>query len=217
MPCSIKPRDSLAIIGSYRKEFLEQLANIPSDTRARIEKFVFEDLPGLSSIIQSGKVEKIKSYDTYYKARFGVYRVGMDIDLKNFIEKCRVGGGVFWITISNALLVAALLLSGCASIHIYDKNSVTVTTKLGLTIVQLDPKNTDVLLAKAQGLGLTSTPLGVTLGWRDEVFATLQDQSRCQVLLWIENESEIESILSLLHKQEKSLNNICIIDNGEIL
>nr|VFK40936.1 MAG: mRNA interferase RelE/StbE [Candidatus Kentron sp. SD]VFK48743.1 MAG: mRNA interferase RelE/StbE [Candidatus Kentron sp. SD] len=75
MPCLIKLRDSLAITGNYRKEFLEQLANMPSDTRARIEKFVFEDLPGLSSITRSGKVEKIKGYDTYYKARFGAYRV----------------------------------------------------------------------------------------------------------------------------------------------
>jgi len=28
---------------------------------------------------ESGKIEKIKGHNTYYKARFGAYRVGMEL------------------------------------------------------------------------------------------------------------------------------------------
>jgi mRNA interferase RelE/StbE len=38
----------------YRKRFLKELSKIPSETRLKIEKFVFEDLPKADSIYEVG-------------------------------------------------------------------------------------------------------------------------------------------------------------------
>lgn len=46
----------------YRKKFLEELSKIPAQVRGDIEVFAFEEAPQLSSIAQSGKVEKLKGY-----------------------------------------------------------------------------------------------------------------------------------------------------------
>ena len=64
----------------YRKKFLKQLAKVPSGTRVQIEKFVFEELPNLSSVTEAGKIEKMKGYSDFYKARFVSYRVGMKLE-----------------------------------------------------------------------------------------------------------------------------------------
>ena len=64
----------------YRKRFLKELAKIPSKNRIKIEKFVFEELPELDSIFKSGKIEQMKGYPSYYKNRFGSYRVGLKIE-----------------------------------------------------------------------------------------------------------------------------------------
>jgi len=61
----------------YRKRFLKDLSKIPSETRSRIEDFVFEKLPKVNSIFELGIVEQIRGYPTYYKVRFGSYRIGL--------------------------------------------------------------------------------------------------------------------------------------------
>ena len=61
----------------YKKKFLKQLSIIPSSTRVRIEQFVFNELPLVTQIKTTGKIEKMKGYDGFYKVRFGDYRVGM--------------------------------------------------------------------------------------------------------------------------------------------
>lgn len=60
-----------------KKSFLKQLAALPKDVRERIEVFVFETLPTLKSIGQSGKIEKMHGYKSCFKIRFGEYRVGI--------------------------------------------------------------------------------------------------------------------------------------------
>ena len=45
----------------YRKRFLTDLARIPSNDRKAIEKVVFEEVPGLNSLGESGKVERLKA------------------------------------------------------------------------------------------------------------------------------------------------------------
>lgn len=66
---------------SYTKTFLKDLSKItPAKRRQQIEKFVFEELPALSSIEAEGKIEKMTGYKNHYKIRFGDYRVGL---LKN--------------------------------------------------------------------------------------------------------------------------------------
>jgi len=65
---------------NYRKRFLKELSQIPSETRLRIEDFVFKDLPKANSIFKLGNVEQIKGYSSYYKIRFGSYRIGLKIE-----------------------------------------------------------------------------------------------------------------------------------------
>ena len=69
----------------YRKRFLKELSKIPSETRSKIERFVFEDLPKANSIYDIGFIEQMKGYSFYYKARFGSYRIGLKIDHEKVI------------------------------------------------------------------------------------------------------------------------------------
>jgi mRNA interferase RelE/StbE len=64
----------------YSKKFLKQLAGIPSDSRSKIETFVFSDIVTVNSIAELGKVEKMQGYDGFYKVRFGQYRLGLVIE-----------------------------------------------------------------------------------------------------------------------------------------
>ena len=65
---------------SYRKKFLKELSKIPSPTRLRMETFVFEELPSANSIFEIGTVEQMKGYPTYFKVRFGPYRIGFKME-----------------------------------------------------------------------------------------------------------------------------------------
>lgn len=62
---------------SINKRFLKDLAKIPSRDRGRIEAFVFEELEQYEGIEQIGNMEKLQGYETFYRARFGNYRVGV--------------------------------------------------------------------------------------------------------------------------------------------
>jgi len=64
----------------YRKRFLKELSKIPSETRSGIEDFVFEKLPKVNSIFELGIVEQMRGYPTYYKVRFGSYRIGLRME-----------------------------------------------------------------------------------------------------------------------------------------
>lgn len=61
----------------YNKKFLKDLAALPSDDRGRIEKLVFVKILTVKSFRQIEHVEKLTGYQTYYKIRFGNYRVGL--------------------------------------------------------------------------------------------------------------------------------------------
>ncbi len=61
----------------YRKRFLKELSKIPTEIRSSIESFVFKELPKANSIFELGKVEQMKGYPSYYKVRFGSYRIGL--------------------------------------------------------------------------------------------------------------------------------------------
>jgi mRNA interferase RelE/StbE len=69
----------------YQKRFLKDLSRIPAKTRNQIEKFVFEDVPQLQTIEESVKIERMVGYPSYYKIRFGVYRVGLKKENDNLI------------------------------------------------------------------------------------------------------------------------------------
>ena len=61
----------------YSKQSLKDLSLIPSNSRISIEKFVFEELPGLTNINEGKKIEALKGYRNFFKVRFGNYRVGL--------------------------------------------------------------------------------------------------------------------------------------------
>jgi mRNA interferase RelE/StbE len=61
----------------YRENFLKDLSKIHSGERLRIESFVFKELPKANSIFELGNVEQMKGYPSYYKIRFGQYRIGL--------------------------------------------------------------------------------------------------------------------------------------------
>lgn len=61
----------------YNKRFLKDLAALPAGDRGRIEKFVFVKILSIRSFRQIEHVEKLTGYQTYYKIRFGNYRVGL--------------------------------------------------------------------------------------------------------------------------------------------
>ena len=61
----------------YRKRFLKKLSKIPSEARSKIEDFVFKDLRQANSLSEIGVIEKLKGYPSFFKVRFGSYRVGL--------------------------------------------------------------------------------------------------------------------------------------------
>jgi len=64
----------------FKKKFLKQLADLPTEIRVKIEEFVFVVLPACRCLADVGVVEKMQGYDGYYKARFGSYRLGMKLE-----------------------------------------------------------------------------------------------------------------------------------------
>ena len=63
----------------YSKKFLKDLSAIPKNERVQIEVFVFETLVKCNSISETGKIEKLRGYQNFYKIRFGAYRVGLKL------------------------------------------------------------------------------------------------------------------------------------------
>jgi mRNA interferase RelE/StbE len=57
--------------------------------RRGIEHFVFDILPSLNTLAESGKFEKMTGYTNCVKARFGDYRIGAHCS-KNNLELMRV-------------------------------------------------------------------------------------------------------------------------------
>ncbi len=75
---------------SYTKTFLKDLSKVqPPKRRKQIEFFVFETLPAIITLENSGNVEKLSGFDNYYKIRFGDYRIGL-MKNGNNIEIIRV-------------------------------------------------------------------------------------------------------------------------------
>jgi mRNA interferase RelE/StbE len=61
----------------YRKNFLRELAKIPAKERKEIENLVFNVLPNTTDFYSLRIFEQMKGYPSYYKARVGDYRIGV--------------------------------------------------------------------------------------------------------------------------------------------
>ncbi len=68
------------MIIQVNKKFLKDLAKIPPGDRQKIQAFVFEESDKITSIESAGIFEKLKGYQTYFRIRFGNYRVGVSYE-----------------------------------------------------------------------------------------------------------------------------------------
>jgi mRNA interferase RelE/StbE len=64
----------------YQKKFLKDLASITSKSRETIENLVFKTFSEYENIEKSGKLEKLRGYNSYFKIRVGNYRIGLKIE-----------------------------------------------------------------------------------------------------------------------------------------
>lgn len=69
----------------FRKQFLKDLTLIPTKIRLQIEQFVFYEIPLVKTIGELVTIEKMKGHKYYYKVRFGVYRVGLRLEIDTII------------------------------------------------------------------------------------------------------------------------------------
>ncbi len=62
---------------TVNRKFLKDLAKLPADRRQKIERLVFEEIEQITSIEETKGLKKLQGYQTYYRVRFGDYRVGI--------------------------------------------------------------------------------------------------------------------------------------------
>ena len=60
--------------------FLKQLSALLDGVRERVEKFAFDELPLLESLSDVINIKKLQGYKNCFRARFGDYRVGIEIE-----------------------------------------------------------------------------------------------------------------------------------------
>ena len=64
----------------FKKSFLKDLKKLPLEPRARVKKFIFEDCINCECIDALTQVKKMSGFSSYYRRRFGDYRVGFSIE-----------------------------------------------------------------------------------------------------------------------------------------
>ena len=67
------------------RKFLKDLAKLPTQERQKIEHFVFEESGQLTSIEDDRRFKKLQGFSTFYRARFGDYRVGVRYESNTLI------------------------------------------------------------------------------------------------------------------------------------
>jgi mRNA interferase RelE/StbE len=71
----------------YRRRFLKELADLPSEVRSRVEPIVFGELE-TDNPFELGYLEKMKGYTDKYKIRVGDYRIGVSANKGDKILIC---------------------------------------------------------------------------------------------------------------------------------
>jgi mRNA interferase RelE/StbE len=61
------------------RPFLKDMANLPKAIRKGVEEFAFRILPATENPYALPKIEKLKGYKDFFKARFGDFRLGLRI------------------------------------------------------------------------------------------------------------------------------------------
>nr|WP_315261314.1 hypothetical protein [uncultured Duganella sp.] len=114
------------------------------------------------------------------------------------------------LSIAKRLLALALLLSGgCTTVYVENGviNRAPVFTLGGVSI---SPSNTEPLIVRTTGLGLTIGSHATTLGWVNEVVITAPDTSHCRVYMFVQTKEERVAIEKYLALNARPITNICI-------
>ena len=82
-----------------------------------------------------------------------------------------------------ALLLAQILLVGCASIQVYGASKVTRTWAFAPLQVVPAP-GAVAMVVTSRGFGLAPGANGLTLGYRNESWAAVSDPSDCRVIFF---------------------------------
>ncbi len=67
--------------------FLKQLALLPVEVRERVEDFAFVELRDADKLADLSNVKRLKGFKESYRARFGNYRVGIEIEGESAVLK----------------------------------------------------------------------------------------------------------------------------------
>jgi mRNA interferase RelE/StbE len=64
---------------TYTRTFLKDLSKLPKEIREQVEQIAFGEAIIFDPLL-NGRVQKLTGYQSYYKIRFGNYRVGLRLD-----------------------------------------------------------------------------------------------------------------------------------------
>jgi len=78
------------VVCLFKRAFLKDLAELPTIYRNKIEKLVFEEIPGQKEIPVKLDFKKMQGYENYYRIRIGSYRIGCKIQTGSKIIFYRV-------------------------------------------------------------------------------------------------------------------------------
>jgi hypothetical protein len=102
--------------------------------------------------------------------------------------------------LQRVLCFALLGLSGCSVVEVSSAGEdALVARSFGVTRLYMQPESAPVV-AKIRSFGFVESPLGISLGYSDQVIVALPPS--CRVVFWIENEEQFERIKSLVDSNE---------------
>ncbi len=63
----------------YEKSFAKDLKNIREKVLLKRVKDIIEEVKKAENLNEIGNIKKLKGYDTFYRIKFGDYRVGFEV------------------------------------------------------------------------------------------------------------------------------------------
>jgi len=116
----------------------------------------------------------------------------------------------FLCSIARAVpaLLICLGLWGCAviTIHVPSKDDVEIRSHLGIVSVEIKPEAKAVIL-ESTSLGAINSFEGFAVGYHNTSIAAVAD-GRCQLVVWIKSNEELEELKSLLSERKTDL---CVV------
>lgn len=102
-------------------------------------------------------------------------------------------------------------LTACTSLTVVHPQSIHTTHIFGVPVIKVTPSQNALTVIRQQGIGVTSTSSGVTIGYVKETLATAPaDERACGAVLIIEDTAQAESLLAHLQTNPQLLTNICV-------